>query len=145
MKAFVVIILLIMTTIGLKAQSEKFYVNESEVTKENAIVYSKFYRSKVTITHKKDFIEIKTDSVTFKSFVLRNNKPINNGLTYRSLLAAHREQVFFIKEFTHNERWYLVVLPVKLTMYHRKLGGYGLRLIISNVEIVNDSLKFVKN
>jgi hypothetical protein len=137
-----VIILLMMTTIGLKAQSEKFYVNESEITKGGAIVYNKCYVSPVRITQKKDFIEIKTDSTVFHSYILKDNK-LTRAHIVRSLLAAKKEQVFFVREFRHENKYYLIVIPIKLQNFHQNLGGDGIKLIISNVEFVCDSVKFV--
>jgi len=124
----------------VNGQIEKFNIIETEITKENTILYKKSYISPVKINQRRDYIEIITDSITFHSFILKNVIKNTSIETTRSLITAKREQVFYVKEFTRNKKYYLVVIPIKLRMFHKDLGGHGLRLLITDIENVSDTI-----
>lgn len=137
-----VIIALMISTIGLsKAQNtEKFYVYEARVTRTNAIVYEKCYQSTFTINRTKHYVEIKTDSVTFKEMIVKRSSKSETS-TY-TVITGLKTEIHVVREVRVNDKYYLVVQPILLANHNKRLGGYGLRLIISSEEDVWNQIEF---
>src|SRR6185369_16741877 len=142
----VIMILLFFLVMWIPTHSQKYQVFETFIERQidslGEIWYypTKFkcYKSNVNISINKEYVSVKTDSVSFKIYVLKHlnighrDNPELRVIT--KLLTAKGDQIFFVEEFYHKSIYYFIYIPIKLHMKNKMLGGYGRLMIICSKE-----------
>ncbi len=141
-----IILSLILTSLTSYCQDELYNVIESDIVEkfnDDGIYYVRentiCYLSKVKKNFRRETIEIETDSIKIRLFILQKMDYQTKGVYY-SALAAKGNQVFHIKEF-FNRNYYLISIPIRMTHVAGNLGGFGKELIISNKAHDCDSIR----